>query len=612
MGPRRALPPSSDGIKASGNECVQRADGRSKGKPKRVLHHKNVAPFRTLVVVPHSHVDGTFERLVAGGKRKAQCKDPKVARRAVQLDFRPNAANPHKSLFIAWDSRVVHQGHTHRPHDCGWHPPLHRPPIFPLDATDSWRRFVDEDGYVAVANILPPAHVQEALKLLLRDIQRLCPEIRNLDQVREKHLPHSSAANDLRAGAGLCHGEFAWYIRTHPNVAKVFEHLFKLAPGAELCGSVDVVALAPPGSAAACGKGKQWLHVDYNPPEGTIWQACVQLFPDAKEHGAGWERIAVMVCKAPASWAKPVAAEQSLLACCVTGRASRATAGVTLGLMHAEARREQEPGSRRLLAALAQTPIAVATVGKSNEVPMSQLRSSTPRKVMRLCNLTDLRRLVPEQVLKYVAPQSVRDSMCGLSGSLCQFLTCNPLRQTSLLEFVNNARRKVQTDVPSRPAVATQSAGVRCQPPADEEACPARKVPRLRVTGDAVEPNADQAALSHPHPLNASTCRLRTMSPASGAYRSAHRVPRLTVSSNAGSDKGSDDESTDKEGEVPCTRQTKRGHVPLRPHPLLATTSQDRMRAMSPFRTASVPRLMVTTRAGSNDDDVDSDILLFK
>merc|ERR1719420_2671716 len=108
--------------------------------------------------------------------------------------------------------------------------------------------------------------------LLLRDLQKLNPELRSLSDVTEHHLPKAMGANDLRAGSGICHGEFAWYVRAHPYMTKLFEALFGVSAGAPLVGSVDVVALAPPRRQASGKPGKQWLHLDYTPPQGYLWQ----------------------------------------------------------------------------------------------------------------------------------------------------------------------------------------------------------------------------------------------------------------------------------------------------------------------------------------------------
>lgn len=374
-----------------------RSTGTGDGKQK---------PFRTLVVVPRSHSDGTFERLCGGtgGTGKVQCKDHAIARRAVQLDLRPHPDKRHRSLFVAWDSRVVHQGHTHGAVAGGWDPPLHRPGLFPAAEAAAWLSHLKEEGYAVVTDPLGEEDVEEALRLLLRDLQLLCPELKSLGEVREWHLPPTSAANDLRGGAGLCHGEFAWFLRSRPQVTRIFEQLFGLPPGAPLTGSVDVLALAPPGSAARHGRGKQWLHLDYTPPQGRICQACLQVFP----HGeAGeWERIALMVCKAPVQWTLP-RAEHSLLACCVAGAASRATAGVTLGKMHAEGRESPTPGRKRLLPALEGAALAAAQAPSEGETAKSRLRWLTPQELVRRLPAEELRRLLPETVLRHVSPQAL-------------------------------------------------------------------------------------------------------------------------------------------------------------------------------------------------------------
>ncbi|CAE7268799.1 unnamed protein product [Symbiodinium natans] len=295
--------------------------------------------FRSLVVIPGSHRDGTFERLSSGGTAKTAVRNPSLVSRAVQLDPRPRQGHAHQSALLAWDSRVVHQGHTYSPHATGWNPPLMVPEFFSTKEK-SWKSSLAEEGYVVLTDVLAADAVSEALQLLLRDLQMLSPGLRNLDEVREHHLPRSAAANDLRASAGLCHGNFAWFLRCRPEVTRLFEALFDLPEGAPLIGSVDVVALAPPGSSKAAGK--QWLHLDYTPPQGTIWQACLQLFPRTQKSGSRWERIALMICKAPAAWAAP-SVPRMLLAACVTGSASRATAGVTLGKLHREALLQPSP-----------------------------------------------------------------------------------------------------------------------------------------------------------------------------------------------------------------------------------------------------------------------------
>ncbi|CAE7390054.1 PRMT7 [Symbiodinium sp. CCMP2456] len=308
-------------------------------------------------------------------------QEEKIKHLAVQLDpEKPSAPSSCRDLLLSSLSRLV-------------------PKFF--STGDNWRAFLKEEGYAVLSDILPGDAVAEALKLLLEDLQMLSPELRSLDEVREHHLPRSAAANDLRSSAGLCHGNFAWFLRCRPEVTRLFEAMFDLPEDAPLIGSVDVVALAPPGSSKTAGK--QWLHLDYTPPQGTIWQACLQLFPRTEKLGSRWERIALMICKAPAAWAAP-SVPRMLLAACVTGSASRATAGVTLGKLHREAK---EALAARLLPELTVAPQASVQAAGHAESDVDRLRLLTAQEAARRYPAERLRALLPPGRARYVSPECV-------------------------------------------------------------------------------------------------------------------------------------------------------------------------------------------------------------
>lgn len=73
---------------------------------------------------------------------------------------------------MAWDSRLVHQGHTYAPGAQGWNPPLKVPAFFKAD-DPAWKSSLREEGYVVLTDVIDSADVQEALRLLLRDLQPL-------------------------------------------------------------------------------------------------------------------------------------------------------------------------------------------------------------------------------------------------------------------------------------------------------------------------------------------------------------------------------------------------------------------------------------------------------
>lgn len=384
--------------------------------------------YRTLVVVPGSHIQPWGFRSLGG-----ECKSCEhLAPRAVQLDVRPETVGSHNSVFLAWDSRLVHQGHTKEPGPAvGFAPPVFRPPLYTIDEPAEWRNFLKERGFVAWRNPLDQGDTELAVWKLLEDLRRLNPKevLGHLGDVRERHLPASMGDNDLRPG--LAHGEFAWFVRTHPGVQRLFEHLFQLPPGAPLVGSVDVVALAPPAKPEVSDRrgGKQWLHLDYTPRAKVMWQAQVQLFPSLYI-GKKWERIAVMICKAPAEWSS-LEAQKTLLACCITSTPSRATAGVTLGLTHErwDKRKRGKAGKHHqalLNSSLSDQELADWSARKGPRPPpgpledvrqeaivrstpslprsLEEVRQASVSDIVKLFTLEELQRVAAPRAVQYVRP----------------------------------------------------------------------------------------------------------------------------------------------------------------------------------------------------------------
>lgn len=356
-----------------------------------MLPSSEVAPaFRSLVVVPRSHNDGTFQNYAKDELGRCQAKGE--ASRAIQLDIRPNANSKHQSAFILWNSRLVHQGATYAPYaKTGFRPPVQVPSMFDANA-DDWKVHLNREGYVVIKDLLESDNVKKALNFLLADIKSLNPKIQNLDQVRGKDLPPAQNKNDLRISGGICHGKFAWFLRTCPEVSRVFEMLFDLPEGAPMTGSVDVVALAPPASGSLVDGGKNWLHLDYSPPFGDIWQGTLQIFPDSRATGSRWARIAIMICKAPVSWASPSTAI-SLLAACVVGAASKATAAVTEGELHPG--REDYKGPR-LIPELADS-------ASLQDLQLQRLKAQEVAAIFK-ADVLRLRTLIPHERREYVSP----------------------------------------------------------------------------------------------------------------------------------------------------------------------------------------------------------------
>lgn len=298
-------------------------------------------PFRSLVVIPKSHRLHWKRRYATETQGKGKCRVKEYSNEAVQLDIRPSSKSPHQSVLLLWNSKTIHQGMTRNPGavlEGNFRPKLEVPTLY--EPSDDWQKSLEEKGFVAIRNVLEDYQVNKALDFLLSDLQILnedYDDLENLDEVRECHLPGTKNGNDLRILGGLCHGRFAWYLRQNKQVSAVFEKAFGLPQGSPMIGSCDVVALAPPEphrrSRNLRERVKNWLHLDYTPKQGDIYQGTLQLFPSTRLQGSRWSRIALMICKAPAHWAQPTTTK-SLIAASLLGAASKATAAVTQGALH--------------------------------------------------------------------------------------------------------------------------------------------------------------------------------------------------------------------------------------------------------------------------------------
>ena len=212
-------------------------------------------------------------------------------------------------------------------------------------------------------------------------------------------------------GHGIAHGEFAWFIRSHDAVLRLWRHVFAEADE-PLCGTIGSPALSPPPvrppKAYGCKASKlgdgQWLHVDYSPPlPEQMYQSCVHLSPAACG-ATGWARVGLMVCMAPSS-AVPEEARALLLAACVRGDAARATAGLKFGICQPIAPYPPKKGLKRLKPILSVDEDAQIETASGRPLTVEKARTLAPDKLALRCNIEALRRVVHTRALSLIDPE---------------------------------------------------------------------------------------------------------------------------------------------------------------------------------------------------------------
>ncbi len=293
-------------------------------KQMEILQEKSVTDKS--IIIPTGHGVKVWEIW----SRSSQ-KVREYEQQARQLDIRSMCQGT--SCMLLWNSAMLHQGTVSiKPGTLvkkeAFVPRLLTPSVFPVDATEEWRRHLEKEGYVILRNVLGEK-MDTYLECLLEDINKINPNanLKSLHEVKDLHLGLSRRG--LLYTLGFPHGKFAWAIRQHEKIQDIWKDLYQTQ---EVMGSIDVpaITLSDPNFTVVDNKTHdEWLHWDQNPllePVGKqkMFQSMVYLFPDetSKVGGNNWNRIAMVICMVPTLYDRSIQAEKTLLSLAITGEAS--------------------------------------------------------------------------------------------------------------------------------------------------------------------------------------------------------------------------------------------------------------------------------------------------
>ena len=150
-------------------------------------------------------------------------------------------------------------------------------------------RYLEEQGYVVIANALSQKQADEALAKLWDYLERLDTGIdRNNSETWDDDRWPTAVHGGILPGHGIGHCEAQWYIRDIPAVKKSFAAVWNTD---DLLVSFDGVSLWRPWSKNAAwktGLGGTWLHIDQHPigrPGKHCVQGLVNLLPTSPDTG---------------------------------------------------------------------------------------------------------------------------------------------------------------------------------------------------------------------------------------------------------------------------------------------------------------------------------------
>jgi len=164
-----------------------------------------------------------------------------------------------------------------------------KPPRFSLNDTESYLDFLDQHGFVVIANVISGEEIEKGKDMFWEWMEGLGSGIIRDDPNTwiDKNWPSKA-----RFGSGIMHtcgvgqSDLQWFIRTRPSVRKVFEEIWETK---ELLTSYDGFAGWRPWQYNSTWRtSPSWFHVDQNPATNQgreCFQAQVTLTPSTHETG---------------------------------------------------------------------------------------------------------------------------------------------------------------------------------------------------------------------------------------------------------------------------------------------------------------------------------------
>ena len=132
--------------------------------------------------------------------------------------------------------------------------------IYNLTNLNEAKKFIDEQGFVVIKNIITEDENKYARELFSKDLTNICKDFNNRDvgslDITEDILPGTPGG--FRNGYGIAFGEYAQYCRSFPNVKNIFSH-FQNCKKEDLCISWDNIFY---NSANSYVYPHFWLHFD--------------------------------------------------------------------------------------------------------------------------------------------------------------------------------------------------------------------------------------------------------------------------------------------------------------------------------------------------------------
>jgi hypothetical protein len=156
-----------------------------------------------------------------------------------------------------------------------------KPDLFSVDFT-SWKKHLDDKGFVVLENILSKDERERALTTFKNDMQTVSShfDLEDPETFKIEKTP-IMFSKGMAVFNGFGNSDFMWQVRLSPRILRIYELLFDTK---ELNVSLDGFSLF----VSSDQKSKSWLHIDQNPSNSVYSIQGAYNFLPVGEKNAGF------------------------------------------------------------------------------------------------------------------------------------------------------------------------------------------------------------------------------------------------------------------------------------------------------------------------------------
>jgi hypothetical protein len=180
------------------------------------------------------------------------------------------------------------------------------PPLFKPDEVDNWKKYLEDEGFVVISDILQPNQYITGLELFKKDMSIVSPRF---DFNNSNTWNINTCPIMFGKGMGIFNGfgqsDFMWHIRTNSTVQSIFKSVYSTN---DLVTSFDGFSMF----VSKSQKSKSWLHIDQNPANQMYSvQSAYNYYPVKDYRDAGF----VLVPKSHKTYKPSVSGNKDWFVC---------------------------------------------------------------------------------------------------------------------------------------------------------------------------------------------------------------------------------------------------------------------------------------------------------